>query len=170
MIRRAVSRRVIPLPGWTAFIVTCIGNRRSGSAVGGYSWISQDPQIRTSWCINSKIFQVEPVNLAATSGPAAVKISSILLKRFCHVRSDFRNVEILLVHDESGGVRALNLMNFVRWREFHCFSEQHEAFHVTRRVVTPKSNTGRGQTSRRRPPDPTILLVCSRSDCSRMKP
>ena len=79
-------------------------------------------------------------------------------------------LEILLAHDQSEPVEALILMNFVRWREFHCRAAPHVSFHVTRRVVTPKSNTGRGQKSRRRPLAPIILLACSRPDCSRMKP
>ena len=79
-------------------------------------------------------------------------------------------LEILLAHDQSELAEALILMNFVRWREFHCFAALYECIRVTRKVVIPKSNTGRGQKSRRRPPDPMILLACSRSDCSSMKP
>ena len=52
--------------------------------------------------------------------------------------------EILLAHDQSEPVKALIFMNFVRWREFQCLAAFHVAVHVTRRVVTPKSNTGRG--------------------------
>ena len=78
--------------------------------------------------------------------------------------------EILLAHDQSEPVQALILMNFVRWREFHCRAAFHVSFHVIRKVVSPNSNTGTGQTSRRRPADPMVLLACSRSDCSRMKP
>ena len=57
-------------------------------------------------------------------------------------------LEILLAHDQSEPVEALILMNFARWREFHCHAAFHVVFHVTRRVVTPKSNTGRGQFAR----------------------
>ena len=41
-----------------------------------------------------------------------------------------------------------NVMNFVRWRDFNALRRCHAWFHVTRRVVTPKSNTGRGQFTR----------------------
>ena len=58
---------------------------------------------------------------------------------------DTENLEILLAHDESEPVEALIFMNFVRWREFHCRAAPHVSIHVTRRVVTPKSNTGRGK-------------------------
>ena len=34
---------------------------------------------------------------------------------------DIAKFEILLAHDESEPVKALFFINFVRWREFHCF-------------------------------------------------
>ena len=55
-------------------------------------------------------------------------------------------LEILFAHDQSEQVEALILMIFVRWCEFHFVAAFHRWIHATCRVVTPKSNTGRGQT------------------------
>ena len=40
-------------------------------------------------------------------------------------------------------------MKFVRWRDFNALRRAHMSLHVTRRVVTPKSNTGTGAIARR---------------------
>ena len=55
---------------------------------------------------------------------------------------DFRNVEILLAHDESRGVRGQNFMNFVRWREFHCFAASHSCVQISFRHGAKHSSSG----------------------------
>ena len=79
-------------------------------------------------------------------------------------------LEILLAHDQSEPVEALILMNFVRWREFHCHAAPHVSFHVTRRVVTPKSNTGRGTIAQTKARGSMGRFWCSRASGVRTRP